>query len=615
MKTKTKLLFLVTLLLLLIGTITIINVTINFKEFSTNSAVNKAKATAEIVKDGLTAHMVNGIMDKRQYFLNKISTNKEINALWIVRSQNVIKQYGKGLNDETPRDTIDKEVLKNGKLIKTIEEQQGKVLLRVTIPYTATSRGNPNCLSCHNVQDGTILGAISMEFDITSTKHESIRTIVKIMAITVVFIVLILLLINYYISPYMRLFSNMQEGIAKAFKGDFSHKFETSVDGDAQEIVSQLNILFAKINETFGHIKEDLGTFIPNGNLCSSDPLYEAKTIIHELSDIYKFKKTIELDRTKDIVYSRITDILQHKYNLQHFALYEVDALTNTRQLLFITEQKESICMPEADNDAKLCRAYRTESDVVSCEFENLCQASRRDDIHYICIPFNINQENSIVLSISSKTKDEIDHIATLITQIKHYLEAAKPVIESNLLMEKLRDSSLKDAMTGLYNRRFLEEFIDKVMSQSQREEISYSILMLDVDHFKMVNDTYGHDVGDQVISQIGRVLRENIREADLAIRYGGEEFIVMLHNATHEGTLEVATKIHKTFSELHFEVGHGDVIQKTLSIGISKFPDDGDTIWKCIKYADTALYVAKTTGRNKIVEYKKEMSEDENIR
>jgi len=138
---------------------------------------------------------------------------------------------------------------------------------------------------------------------------------------------------------------------------------------------------------------------------------------------------------------------------------------------------------------------------------------------------------------------------------------------------------------------------------------------MLDVDFFKKVNDTYGHDVGDKVIVAIGNVLKDNIRNSDLAIRYGGEEFVVMLHNATDEGAMEVAQKIHSTFASLIFDVGAGEKLQKTMSIGVSKFPVDGDSIWKCIKFADTALYKAKTTGRNKIVVYTHEMSEDEHVR
>jgi len=181
--------------------------------------------------------------------------------------------------------------------------------------------------------------------------------------------------------------------------------------------------------------------------------------------------------------------------------------------------------------------------------------------------------------------------------------------------MDKLRDTSLRDGMTGLYNRRFLEEFIDQVVNQAKRDKGTYSVLMLDVDFFKMVNDTYGHDVGDLVIVEIGKVIKENVRESDLAIRYGGEEFVVMLHNASEEGTQDVAKKIHSTFANLIFDVGNGETLQKTMSIGISKYPDDGDTIWKCIKLADTALYKAKTSGRNKIVRYIHEMSESADVR
>lgn len=138
---------------------------------------------------------------------------------------------------------------------------------------------------------------------------------------------------------------------------------------------------------------------------------------------------------------------------------------------------------------------------------------------------------------------------------------------------------------------------------------------MLDVDFFKSVNDKYGHDVGDLVITKLARVLKESIRESDLAIRYGGEEFLVLLNNADDVGTMNVANTIHSSFAQLKFDVGTADILQKTISIGISKYPSDADTIWKCIKYADKALYVAKTTGRDKIVEYMKEMLDNNELR
>jgi len=616
MQTKFKLLFIVTLMLLTLGGATIINVSLNFRDYSIKGAVEKATMTATHVKDGLTAHMVNGIMDKRQYFLNQISNNyDEVHALRIVRSDNVIKQYGNGFGNETLRDAIDTKVLRTGKMHTEVNEHTEKILLRVTIPYKATMNNNgTNCLSCHDVKNGDTLGVISMEFDITNMRSAGFFTILKILALNIVFIIIVLILINHYVTPYLKLFSNMQDGITKAYSGDFTHEFTTTVGGDGKQIVSQLNTLFKKMQETFGDIKYNLSTFIPQGSVSSADPLHEAKTIIGELSDIYKFKKTIELDASKEVVYTRILDILTNKFDLEHFAFYEIDTLKNTRKLIYITE-KTSICHDQVDKKADLCRAYRTKTDVISTEFVNLCQHCTTNGSYYTCIPFTINEENSIAISITSDSEDKINAITTKISSIRNYLEAAKPVIESKILMSKLRDTSLRDAMTGLYNRRFLEEFIDTLMSQANRKHDSYSVLMLDVDFFKMVNDTYGHDVGDKVIVEIGKVLQDNIREADLAIRYGGEEFVIMLHNADRKGALQVANKVHAAVAALIFEVGNGETIQKTISIGMSRFPEDADTIWKCIKFADTALYVAKTTGRNKIIEYTKEMGENSNLR
>lgn len=615
MQSKSKLLFVVLIMLLGLTVATIINVSLNFREYSINNAIDKSQMTAAIVEDGLTAHMVNGIMDKRQYFLEKISNHDEIKSLWLVRSDNVMKQYGEGFNNEVVRDAIDSQVLKTGTTVKQVTEHADNIILRVTVPYKATlNPSNTNCLQCHDVKPGDTLGAISMEFDITNMRYSGMLTIIKILVINLLFIIIVLVLINHYVTPYLKLFSNLQDGIKKAHRGDFTHRFETTVKSDGKDIVQQINTLFQKMQETFGNIKYNLGTFIPQGCVTSNDPLYEAKTIIGELSDIYKFKKTIELDLSKDVVYSRIINILKSKYGLKHFTFYELNNINDKRKLIHITDG-ESICNIEIDSQNSLCRAQRTQTDVISSEFEDLCKYCNTQDIKYICLPFNINDDNSLTLSITTKDDKELNRINALIPSIKNYLEAAKPVIESKILMDKLRDTSLRDGMTGLYNRRFLEEFIDKVMSQAQRDNVNYSVMMLDVDFFKMVNDTYGHDVGDKVIVEIGKVLQDNIRESDLAIRYGGEEFIVMLHNANEEGTLAVASKIHNAFAELVFDVGNGETMRKTMSIGIAKFPVDGDTIWKCIKFADTALYVAKTTGRNKIVEYYAGMSEGDDVR
>ncbi len=604
MQAKTKLLIFTTLILVGLGLANLINIFLNFRQSSVNNAVEKSKMVAHIVKDGLTAHMVNGIMSQRRYFLNQISQNKEIKSLWIVRGDNVIKQHGVGLTDETAQDKMDIDVLKSGKLQKKLTETINDITLRVTIPYIATNKSDAsNCLACHNVQKGDVLGAISMEFDISKMRTDGAISIFKILMINMLFVIIILFLVNYYVTPYTKLFINMQDGITKAYRGDFTHIFKTTINGDAKEIVNHLNILFSKMQENFGNIRHSLTVFTSKSSKFSDDPLSEANQIITELSDIYKFKKTIELDISKNVVFKRVVNVFKNKYGIQHFSIYMINDEKKTRESIYL-DIGGSICNESTFQNALECRAYRTETDIISTDFYQLCQGCKKMDTLYSCFFYSINDDYSLVISMTAKDKDELKSINEKIPHLRNYLEAAKPVIESKLLMEKLRENSLKDGMTGLYNRRFLDEFISQFMHQANRNKDTYHIMMLDVDYFKKVNDTYGHDVGDKVIVAIGQLLIKSIRNSDLAIRYGGEEFVVMLHNSTDEGSMLVAKNIHSAFAATEFNVGQDEVIYKTMSIGIAKFPDHGDTIWECIKYADTALYEAKETGRNKIIRY-----------
>lgn len=605
MNANRKILFIVALMLIGLAVATITNVALNFRDYGYNNAIEKSKMTAEIVRDGLTAHMINGIMDKREFFLGNIANIKDVQALWIVRADSVIKQYGEGMQNEKPRDAMDRKVLKEGITVREIREDPKNAVLRVTIPYTATAYGNPNCLTCHNVQEGDVLGAISMEFNINEIRQTGAMTIAKIFAINVIFIIIALWVTNHYFKPYMKLFDNLQNGIKRARTGDFSFRFTTSLKDAGSEVAEQMNTLFQKMEDTFGGIKHNLNTFASRSNICSSDPLSTAGVIIQELSDVYKFKKTIEHDANKDAVYDRFIYILKENFHFDHFALYEVDKTTKERKLIHITDHK-SFCLPSADKDTLECRAFRTASDVYSTDFPNIC-ANCAEDKEYSCIPFNINDDLALILSYSAKDTETIEAMNLALPSIKNYFEAAKAVIESRTLMDKLRDSSLRDGATGLYNRRFLEEFIDKSSEQAARSNMSYAVLMIDIDYFKMINDTYGHDAGDVVIKSLSEILVHAIRKADLPVRYGGEEFLVLLHNTTPEGALSVAEKIRTVFNEKKFQFGN-DTVQKTLSIGIAHFPSQADSIWKVIKFADIALYEGKHTGRNRVIEFEARM-------
>ena len=193
---------------------------------------------------------------------------------------------------------------------------------------------------------------------------------------------------------------------------------------------------------------------------------------------------------------------------------------------------------------------------------------------------------------------------------INVYLREAAPVLETKRLMDSLRDATLRDPMTGLNNRRFLEEYVEVLVAGIQRKRSQVAILMLDLDYFKMVNDTYGHDAGDAVLKSLASVLRQSVRSSDLVIRYGGEEFLIILIDSGGAAAETVAENIRAAVQALKVQIA-GTVLQKTISIGIADFPTDSDTFWQAVKFADVALYQAKERGRNRVVRFQRDMWSD----
>ena len=185
--------------------------------------------------------------------------------------------------------------------------------------------------------------------------------------------------------------------------------------------------------------------------------------------------------------------------------------------------------------------------------------------------------------------------------------EAAYVTEVFNEMVTRVRDSreelerlSRTDGLTGLPNRRHLMETLEKEVRRAKRNERPFSLLMVDVDHFKRYNDTFGHLAGDEVLMRLAHVLSAAIRTADYAARYGGEEFTVVLPETSLDRALEVAERIRAKIEEQAFGAdGAGRI---TLSIGMAEHPADGATVERVISAADSALYAAKEHGRNRVV-------------
>ncbi len=353
-------------------------------------------------------------------------------------------------------------------------------------------------------------------------------------------------------------------------------------------------------------IDEKLQGFIGYKN-SKTNPLDESKEIIDNLSNLYQFKKQVELDNTKDEIYRRISEVFQNKFKIKNFTFFEIDIKKQKMQK--VIEIGESLyCHESIKNSPELCRAARTKNDVVSIDFHNSCPYFNKENKFYFCMNIDITKNFYLIVHFVCDTKEELDEIKNKNIFIRSYLKEASPTIEVKLLMNALQESAFTDGLTQLYNRKYLEENLKKLIPQVNRDNKNIALLMLDMDHFKAVNDEYGHDIGDKVLKELSRILQESVRESDILVRYGGEEFIVLLIGIdSEESAMNIAHKIGQKVRENEIDVYAGTTIKKTVSIGLSMYPQDSKLFDTVIKNADIALYEAKSSGRDKVVRFQKE--------
>ena len=176
-------------------------------------------------------------------------------------------------------------------------------------------------------------------------------------------------------------------------------------------------------------------------------------------------------------------------------------------------------------------------------------------------------------------------------------------VLLAGRMFETTERESLSDPLTGLANRRFFQEILLREMRRAQRGNQPLSLIIADIDHFKGVNDTYGHSVGDEVLEQVGSIMLSSVRATDFVIRYGGEEFVVLMPETRAVDAVQVANKLRKTIGDTILESTSrpGMTLKVTISGGVGSFPADGQTGEQLILRADRALYWAKEHGRNRI--------------
>jgi diguanylate cyclase (GGDEF)-like protein len=183
-------------------------------------------------------------------------------------------------------------------------------------------------------------------------------------------------------------------------------------------------------------------------------------------------------------------------------------------------------------------------------------------------------------------------------------------LIAENLLTREYANEGIlrfafTDFLTGLRTRGYFEQQVEMEFKRAERRRQKFALLMLDIDHFKKLNDSFGHHVGDQVLREVAGLLAQDMREVDTVARYGGEEFVIVLPETTETGAAYVAERLRRTVEEARFLAGSDHKAQRlTISIGIAVYDTDAQFKGDLIEFADAAMYAAKHAGRNRVVCY-----------
>ncbi len=573
-----------------------------FRAFSIATATEHIRTAAEIVRVHLTESMINGVIGQRQQFLRRLTEVQGLKSAYVIRSPLVEQQFGKGTKGEVPPDEIEQQVLKEGKPQFTVISSGEDLIFRGTIPYVANARGTPNCLQCHQVRDGDVLGAVTMTMSIATLRQQAILTVAGIVGAVTVFVLL--------------LANAVEEAVHQAIDGNFKGHVTQQTEDEIGQIASDMNRLLVFLDNGLHRIGSQVSQLTGRPPKSGENLLTATIDMVEGLTKASHFKQAIEEDEAKIEIYQRLATSLQDEFALQEFSIYEVAHNKNEMSTVLIDGNLNAPCRwcnPLILERPETCRARRTGHLVDGIVQPDICYAfnplQAAPDRGYLCFP--IIQSGVVGSIVQLVVKDEEkERIQGILPYINVYLREAAPVLEARRLMETLKESTLRDPMTGLNNRRFLEEYVETLLANVRRKQSHLSIMMLDLDYFKMVNDNYGHDAGDAVLKAVAQVLKQSVRASDMVIRYGGEEFLIILQDTTGPSADQVAENIRMAVEKLRINVS-GTVLQKTISIGMADYPDDSDTFWQTVKFADVALYRAKEDGRNRVVRFNPDMWSD----
>ena len=337
--------------------------------------------------------------------------------------------------------------------------------------------------------------------------------------------------------------------------------------------------------------KEDLNKTLQNLSL-----LYSIGKAMNYISDLKNLLQYI-LSKAIEVTFAEkgslmLYDIEAHQLNIRVLAGMEDTAFQEQ------VNNNEIACRSFKPGEGIAGRVYLTAKPIVvnNIKEDDIFIDSEKSFVRSIaCIPMVVFNDVIGVINVTNKRHDK-NFTDEDVEMLKAVADQAAVAINK----AQLWDMAVTDSLTGLFVRRYFLVKLQEELHRAERYNNILAVIMADLDRFKNINDTYGHDVGDRALKAIGKFLQQNIRDVDVVARYGGEEFVIMVPEAGNDAALILAERLRKQMLELKIK----DLPPITVSLGIATFPNDGSDIEDLIKKADAAMYAAKRAGRNRVVKY-----------
>ena len=328
----------------------------------------------------------------------------------------------------------------------------------------------------------------------------------------------------------------------------------------------------------------------------------EIKKKNEELEIFHNFIISLNRSTSEEEAYQVLLHVLS-QLNFDAVHIYRVESSLNRIADTYIS-QKERLWIRDClELEIDMCKAMVSSNYFIvnsprdfKCPYAHINPEVKS----YMCITISVS--GNILAIVTLLSKQENFFTQEKVTFLQDLFSAFGPFVSNLRLIKINKELSIRDPLTGLYNRRFIDEVFEREIERSKRNKKDLSVVMVDIDRFKKLNDTYGHKAGDMILKTFASKMVENLRSSDVIGRYGGEEFIIIMPDTEKSKAYEVAERLRKILSSTEFTLPEGKNITVTASFGVATFPEDGSNIDRIVHVADERLYKAKKEGRNKVV-------------